>query len=137
MSKTKRQNQKNIIWCKNTYDKKSQINYLKHKYKALRSYHERFWRRNAAAYAAANQMQNKMKRSKKTLFNGSLKGLLMVAVMVKVNGDNLVLSVQINAEVLNADDKEMLEEMVMTATNEAIKSAKDTSQAEMQKSPVV
>lgn len=82
----------------------------------------------------ANQMQNKMKKVQEKLssmeFEGTAGG---GAVMVKVNGDNLVLSVQINAEVLNADDKEMLEEMVMTATNEAIKSAKDTSQAEMQK----
>ena len=75
----------------------------------------------------ANQMQNKMKKLQEELkereFEASSGG---GAVTVKVNGDNMVLAIKIDEEVMK-DDAEMLQDLVMTATNEAIKTAKDVS----------
>ena len=51
---------------------------------------------------------------------------------MKVNGDNMVLAIKIDEEVMK-DDAEMLQDLVMTATNEAIKTAKDVSSKEMEK----
>jgi len=54
-------------------------------------------------------------------------------VKVKVNGDHLILSMTIDPEVLKAGDVEMLQDMILTATNEAVKTARDTSAKEMEK----
>lgn len=82
----------------------------------------------------ANQMQSRIKKLQEELsereFEGTAGG---GAVTVKVNGDNKVLTLQIKPEVVNADDLEMLQDLIIVATNEAIKSAKDTSQQEMAK----
>lgn len=80
----------------------------------------------------ANQMQGRIKKMQEELatreFEGSAGG---GAVKVKVTGDNLVAAVTIQTEVLS--DGEMLQDLVKIATNEAIKSAKQTSQDEMAK----
>lgn len=82
----------------------------------------------------ATQMQNKMKKAQDELntreYDASSGG---GAVTVKVNGEYKLIAVSIDEEVISKDDKEMLEEMVMTATNEALKTAKETSEAEMNK----
>jgi len=82
----------------------------------------------------ANQMQNRMKKLQEELkereFEGSAGG---GAVTVKVNGDTQVLAVTIKPDVVAADDVEMLQDLILAATNDAIKSAKDTSQKEMDK----
>lgn len=82
----------------------------------------------------ANQMQMKMKKLQEELaareFSGTSGG---GAVTVKVNGDTKVLSITINPEVIKADDVEMLQDLVTSAVNDAIKSAKETSQQEMSK----
>lgn len=82
----------------------------------------------------ANQMQNRMKKIQEELssreFEGSSGG---GAVLVKVNGDSLIQTIIIQSEVLEAGDVEMLQDMVMTAANEAIKMAKEVSQKEMDK----
>ena len=44
-------------------------------------------------------------------------------VKVVVNGENRVLSVDINKDILNADDKEMIEDLIMIAINNAIDKA--------------
>ena len=82
----------------------------------------------------ANQMQMKMKKLQEELatreFTGTSGG---GAVAVKVNGDSKVLSLTIDPEVMKAGDVEMLQDLVMTAVNDAIKVAKDTSSQEMSK----
>lgn len=82
----------------------------------------------------ANQMQNRMKKVQEELaqmeFDGTSGG---GAVTVKVNGDNIVQSVTINKEVMEAGDVEMLQDLILTATNDAIKLAKETSEKEMNK----
>lgn len=47
-------------------------------------------------------------------------------VKVVVNGENRVLSVDINKDILNADDKEMIEDLIMIAINNAIDKADET-----------
>lgn len=82
----------------------------------------------------ANQMQMKMKKLQEELatreFTGTSGG---GAVSVKVNGDNKVLNITINPEVMKAGDAEMLQDMVVSAVNDALKTAKDTSSQEMSK----
>ncbi|MNL70316.1 Nucleoid-associated protein [compost metagenome] len=45
----------------------------------------------------------------------------------------MITALTINAEVMKSGDVEMLQDLVMTATNEAIKTARDTSAKEMEK----
>lgn len=82
----------------------------------------------------ANQMQMRMKKVQEELatkeFEGTSGG---GAVVVKVNGDNKILAVTINPEVVKAGDVEMLQDLILTATNDAIRIAKETSQKEMDK----
>ena len=82
----------------------------------------------------ANQMQMKMKKLQEELatreFSGTSGG---GAVTAKVNGDNKVLALTINPEVLTSGDAEMLQDMVVSAVNDALKTAKETSSQEMSK----
>jgi len=82
----------------------------------------------------ANQMQTRMKKMQEEMaqrqFDGSSGG---GAVKVTVTGENLISSVTIDPEVLKAGDVEMLQDMIKSAVNEAQKTAKETSNQEMQK----
>lgn len=82
----------------------------------------------------ANQMQNKMKKIQEEMatkeFEASSGG---EAVTVKVTGGMKVVGVKIKPEVMEAGDSEMLEDLILTATNEALKTAKETSEKEMNK----
>ncbi len=82
----------------------------------------------------ANQMQIKMKKMQEELsareFNGSSGG---GAMRITVNGDCQMVKVEIDPEVLKAADPEMIQDMILLAANEALKSAKEVSSQEMQK----
>lgn len=82
----------------------------------------------------ANQMQNKMKKVQEELaereFEGSAGG---GGVQVKVNGDNKVLAVEIQKDVVDPEDVEMLQDLILAATNDALELAKTTSKQEMDK----
>ena len=54
-------------------------------------------------------------------------------VKVVVNGRNEVLDIQIDPEVLDPDDVEMLQDLILAATNKALKKAQETMSAEMGK----
>ncbi len=88
----------------------------------------------ASLMKQANQMQIKMKKLQEELatreFNGTSGG---GAVTVKVNGENKILSLIINPEVMKSGDVEMLQDLVTAAANEALKTAKDESAKEMSK----
>ena len=79
-------------------------------------------------------LQIKMKKLQEELaereFSGTSGG---GAVTVKVNGDNKVLALTITAEVIKAGDTEMLQDLVISAVNDAMKTAKETSSQEMSK----
>jgi len=82
----------------------------------------------------ANQMQARMKKLQDELAQRTFEGTSGGgAITVQVNGDHKLLSVKINPDVIQAGDVEMLQDLIVTATNEAIKTAKDTSQKEMEK----
>jgi len=82
----------------------------------------------------ANQMQMKMKKVQEEIaqktFEGSSGG---GAVKITVTGESLLKSITINPEVLKSGDVEMLQDLITTAANDAIKVAKETSAKEMEK----
>ena len=82
----------------------------------------------------ANQMQMKMKKLQDELgtktYEASAGGGV---VKVTVNGDNSVKAIEIADDVIKSGDKEMIQDLVLAATNEALKTAKDTSAKEMEK----
>lgn len=53
------------------------------------------------------------------------------AVEVRVNGKHEVLEVKIQPEVVDPDDVEILSDMIIAATNEAIRKASDTMEQKM------
>jgi DNA-binding YbaB/EbfC family protein len=82
----------------------------------------------------ANQMQVKMKKlqeelAERTFEGGSGGG----AVKVTATGEQKISAVEINPDVFESGDKEMLEDLLMTAANEALSTAKKTSDEEMSK----
>jgi nucleoid-associated protein EbfC len=82
----------------------------------------------------ANQMQAKMKKTQEELatreFEGTSGG---GAVKVTMMGDFKVSAVTIQQDVFAAGDKDMLQDLMATAFNEAYRVAKDTSDKEMAK----
>ena len=52
-------------------------------------------------------------------------------VEVTVDGKHLIKSIKINPDIVDADDVEMLEDLVTVAVNEAIENATKTSEEEM------
>lgn len=82
----------------------------------------------------ANQMQMRMKKAQEDLakreFEGTSGG---GAVKVKVTGDNKICNVVISPDVFKSGDVEMLQDLIVTATNDALRVAKETSQKEMEK----
>ncbi len=52
-------------------------------------------------------------------------------VKAKVNGQQEVVDVKIEKEVINPDDKGMLEDLILAAVNEAVKKSKKLQETEM------
>ncbi len=82
----------------------------------------------------ANQMQNRMKKAQEEFatrdFEGTSGG---GAVTIKLKGDFSVTAVEIKDDVFSAGDKDMLQDLVVAAINEAYRVVKTTSDAEMAK----
>ncbi len=82
----------------------------------------------------ANQLQLKMKKAQEELalreYEGTSGG---GAVTVKVRGEHELIGLKINDDVMKSGDVEMLQDLILTATNDALKKAKETSAAEMEK----
>ena len=55
------------------------------------------------------------------------------AVEIKINGKRNVLDLKIKPEVVDPEDVEMLQDLIMSAFNEAVKTLDETSEAEMSK----
>jgi DNA-binding YbaB/EbfC family protein len=82
----------------------------------------------------ANQMQLKMKKLQEELAENNYDGTAGGgAVKVTVNGNNQLKAIEIQDDVFKAGDKEMLQDMLLAAANEALKTAKETSAKEMEK----
>ena len=54
-------------------------------------------------------------------------------VTVQANGNQEVLSIKIDREVISPDDPQMLEDLVLAAVNEALRKAREMVAAEMSK----
>lgn len=54
-------------------------------------------------------------------------------VVVKVNGKNEIVNISIKPEAVDPDDVEMLEDMVMSAVNQALKSMEELKSSQMGK----
>ncbi|MBQ0042655.1 MAG: YbaB/EbfC family nucleoid-associated protein [Lachnospiraceae bacterium] len=82
----------------------------------------------------AQRMQRQMEESQKELetkeFTAAAGG---GAVSVTVSGKKEVLKVVISPEAVDPDDVEMLQDLIMAATNEALKQAEEASSAMMGK----
>jgi len=75
----------------------------------------------------AEKVQNELKTRE---FDGQAGG---GAVKVKANGSYQLTSVQIDASVFKDGDAEMLQDLLLTATNDALKNAQKTTEEEMGK----
>ncbi len=80
----------------------------------------------------AKIMQKKMAETQKELkkmeFEASAGG---GAVKVRVNGDQEILDVKLNTEMIDVEDLDMVEDMVMVAINDALKQSKDEAKSKM------
>lgn len=82
----------------------------------------------------AQEMQTKMAQMQEELAHKEVEGSSGGGmVTVKMNGQQEVLSVKIEAEVFEDGDKEMLEDLIAAAVNEARRVALDLAQEEMSK----
>ncbi len=82
----------------------------------------------------ANQLQLKMKTLQDELakreYEASTGG---GAIVVRTLGENKLISLKISEDVMKSGDVEMLQDLILTATNEALRIAKATQAAEMEK----
>lgn len=82
----------------------------------------------------AQKMQEDMMKAKADLeekvFETSVGG---GAVVLKMNGAKQLLEVNIKPEVLDPEDVEMLEDMILSAVNQAINQVEEASQSELGK----
>lgn len=82
----------------------------------------------------AQEMQQKMAKLQEELAQREVEASSGGGmVRVKMNGQQEVLSIQIESEVFEDGDKEMLEDLVVTAINEARRAALDLAKDEMSK----
>ena len=82
----------------------------------------------------AQKMQKDMQKAQEDLANMIVEGTSGGGmVTVKMNGQNKVLSVKLDPDVVDPDDIEMLEDLIMAATNEAQEKISKTSEQEMSK----
>ena len=82
----------------------------------------------------AQKMQEDMKAKQAELeaaeYTGSASGEM---VTVKMNGKHEVLAITIKPEAVDPDDIEMLEDLIVAATNEALRKMEEISQQSMSK----
>ena len=82
----------------------------------------------------ANQLQMKIKKLQEELgtrvYEGTSGG---GAVTVTIKGEKTFTGVKISEDVMKSGDAEMLQDMILTAANDALKKAGETHAAEMEK----
>ena len=76
------------------------------------------------------QMEEIQRSLKERTVEGSAGGGMVKAI---VNGQKELLSVKIDPEVVNADDVEMLEDLIVAAVSQAMKKAEEIHEEEMSK----
>ncbi len=82
----------------------------------------------------ANQMQTRMKKAQDELAKAEYEGTAGGgAVKMKVTGEYMIVSLQIDPDVFKSGDVEMLQDLVRAANHDAVKKARETHQKEMEK----
>jgi DNA-binding YbaB/EbfC family protein len=82
----------------------------------------------------AQQMQKQMAKTQEELKERVVEATAGGGmVTVKVNGAQEVLDISIDPQVVDPEDKDLLEDMVTAAVNEGMKKAKELADAEMAK----
>jgi len=82
----------------------------------------------------AQQMQKKMADMQEGLAEKELEvSSGGGAVKVKVNGEKKIIDLQISPDVVDPDDVEMLQDLVLSAVNEAIRQMEEAVNSEMSK----
>jgi DNA-binding YbaB/EbfC family protein len=82
----------------------------------------------------AQKMQEDMQKAQEGLADIKVEGSAGGGmVKVTANAKMEILEVHIEEEVVNAEDKEMLEDLVTAAVNQALKTAQEKANEEMQK----
>ena len=74
------------------------------------------------AQAMQKQLEEATKQINDMEFEGSASNGLVKAV---VNGENKIQSINIEQSIINPEDKEMIEDLIMIAVNDAIDKAED------------
>lgn len=88
----------------------------------------------ADLFKQAQKMQDEMNRVQESLEEMTVDGAAGGGVVkATVNGRLKLLGVQIDPEVVQSDDKEMLEDLIAAAVNQALEKAQEMAQQEMQK----
>ncbi|MHB8968452.1 MAG: YbaB/EbfC family nucleoid-associated protein [Thermoleophilia bacterium] len=78
------------------------------------------------------QMQQQMEKAQAELANEEVEASAGGGmVTVKVSGDLTIKSIKLDPEAIDPEDPEMLEDMVMAATNEALRSAQEMASKKM------
>lgn len=77
----------------------------------------------------AQKMQRELKKKLEALGNEEFEVTKSGAVKVVVLGNKTIKSVSIDEEALNKDDKEMVEELIVMAINEALKTISEKEAA--------
>lgn len=82
----------------------------------------------------AQRMQRQMEESQKELEEKEITAAAGGgAVEVTINGKKEIIKVKLSPEVVDPDDIEMLEDLIVAATNEAIRQIEELSQESMSK----
>ena len=84
-------------------------------------------------FKKAQELQSKMQETQSELASQKVQGV-SGGGMVKVtaNGQQEILSIDIEPEVIKVEEKELIEEMVVAAVNQALKEAKEMASKYMQ-----
>ncbi|MHB0915820.1 MAG: YbaB/EbfC family nucleoid-associated protein [Thermoleophilia bacterium] len=78
------------------------------------------------------QMQQQMEKAQAELANEEVEASAGGGmVTVKVSGDLTIKSIKLDPEAIDPEDPEMLEDMIMAATNEALRSAQELASKKM------
>lgn len=87
----------------------------------------------ADMFGKFSDMQSKMKEAQE-----KLAGVIVEAdagggmVKVKANGKREIISIDLDKDVINPDDKEMLEDLVVAGVNKALEKAEEAAKEKMQ-----
>jgi hypothetical protein len=79
----------------------------------------------------AKKMQEQMALIQQELGNKTVEGSAQGIVTVVANGHKQILNIQIKPEAVDPDDVEMLQDLVLTAVNDALKKADELANKDM------